>query len=153
MVTLGWHVTLGWVETRWPEDGEWGLTTTPVTVMTPWDCPQVRYSSCLMMDLERGCPAPYKNISLLMGNVVKLLTVIGQCNAMFNLYFHKTKWQIKFRHNSKHLTIISSFARYSLLKSNIMVYSSIFYASIIIYTSITSPDKACVRAQMPCITE
>ena len=72
----------GWEGTRLLEDGEWRSSIGPLS-MTPWDCPQVRSSSCLMMELVPDSPAPWTTISLMIVMVIMdILTVIGQCDVI-----------------------------------------------------------------------
>ena len=81
MVLVVMDVMPGWEGTRLLEDGECVLAITPMTLMTPWDCPQVRSSSSLMMDLGPDSPAQWMIISLVV-MIMSILTVIGQCDVV-----------------------------------------------------------------------
>ena len=88
----------GWEGTRLLEDGECILSIIPMTLMTPWGCPQVRSSSCLMMALVPDSPAQWmisclKVITMVVVIIIQImfiLAVIGHCNVIpknFYLFF------------------------------------------------------------------
>ena len=79
----------GWEGTRQPEDGQCTLGIIPLTWMTLWVYPLVRFSSCLTMELVPDSPAPWMIISLMMMvmEIMNCLTVIEQCDVMSKWFF------------------------------------------------------------------
>ena len=79
----------GWEGTQQPEDGQCTLGIIPLTWMTLWVYPLVRFSFCLSMELVPDSPAPWMIISLMMMvmEIMNCLTVIEQCDVMSKWFF------------------------------------------------------------------